>query len=197
MQSINEAKRITEKLSSDYEIVGKDWHAEEAKKFLKLLDARQAELGISKENARKAVVAFWAGNFPEALKLIWGNKVKTEKTNGAGGYQQIITYHIPGWGTYTEEYDYSFNTYLHKISLSLEDNPNPDYYLGQVFFCYLKKNGAGTDFVADQRRADHEAWFVRVAKVWNCLFVGFESRDLSTVLSPCQCKLINPIKPTK
>jgi len=194
MQSINEAKRITEKLSSDFEIVGKEWHAEEAKKFLKQLDARQAELGITKENARKAVEAFWAGNFPEALKLIWGNKVKVEKSNGAGGYTQTITYHIPGWGVYTEQYDYSgFNTYLHKISLSLEGNPEPDYYLNQVFFCYVRRKGV--DFTAEQRRADKAAWYVRVSKIWNCLFVGFETRDLSSVLSNWNCKFINPIKP--
>ena len=64
MQSINEAKRITEKLSSDFEVQGNDWRTEETKKFLKRLDVRQAELGITKEKARDAVKAFWSGNFP-------------------------------------------------------------------------------------------------------------------------------------
>jgi len=192
MQSINEAKRITEKLSSDFETQGKDWHTDEAKRFLKQLDARQDELGITKEKAREAVKAFWSGDFPGALKLIWGNKVRMEKTNAAGGIQTIITYTIPNWGVYTEVFDYSgFNTYVHKITLSLDENPEPDFYLSSVYSCYCKRKG--TDFVADQRREDAAAWKVRVSKIWNCLFVGFESRSLADVIGPYYCHLTNPI----
>ena len=200
MQSINEAKRITEKLSADFEVQGNDWRTEETKKFLKRLDARQAELGITKEKAREAVKEFWSGNFPAALKLIWGNKVRTEKQNGAGGITSTITYTISGWGTYTETIDYSgFNTYVHKITLSLEDNPEPDFYLSSVYSCFCRRKG--TDFVSDQRKADADAWKIRVAKIWNCLFVGFETRALPDVLGLYYCRMANPIEfkpvPTK
>lgn len=190
MQTINEVKQNTvENLSKDFEVRGNDWHQGVAKDFLKELDNRQRELGINKNKARAAVKAFWQGNFPEALKLIWGNKVITDKQNSDAGYKTTITYTISGWGTYTEVYEHTSAAYLHKIDLSLEQDENPDYALKAVYHCYVSKRG--TDFAGQYKSEDAAAWRSRnVATIYNFLFVGFEGRDLSISIGRehCFCK---------
>jgi len=190
MYSINETKASVSKLSSDFEVRGNDWRTSEAKNFLKELDKRQAELGIDKEAARKAVAAYWVGNFPQALKCVWGKKVIEDFQKS--GYCTTMSYTVPGWGIYTEKVDHSPNqAYVHSVDLSLEGNENPDFALKSVYHCYVPKKG--TD-MTNHMKEDSAMWRAKsVAQILNFLFVGFECRDLELCTSRGYCPCVNKI----
>ena len=179
-QMITEASDI--KLSKDWEISWTDWHAPIARDFLKKLDERASALNITKEMAENAVKDFWMGNFPKALKTIWGNKVRSTKETANGGTEETYTYIVKGYGEFTEVYKRAVNAYAHEITFHADDEDANSYDLTHIFSCTCVRKGTG-DFNNAIRTAESQAYKLRSNHILNCLFVGFAGRDLGVTLS--------------
>lgn len=177
---INEVRES--KLSKDWTITWEDWHAPIARDFLKLMDERATELSITTEMAEKAVKEFWSGNFPKALKTLWGSKVRSTKETANGGTLETYTYIVPNYGVFTETYEQSINAYSHKITFKSVDEEASCYDLNNVMSCNVSRKGAG-DFAQVVRQAEAQAYKLRSNHILNCLFVGFCGKDLSMTLS--------------
>ena len=177
---INEAQTI--KLSKDWEITWTDWHASIAKDFLKLMDERASQLNITQNMAEDAIKEFWLGNFPKALKTIWGNKVRSTKETANGGTIEIYTYIVPKYGVFTETYEQSVNAYSHKIEFKSDNEEDTCYDLNNVMSCSVSRKGAG-DFAQVVRCAEAQAYKLRSNHILNCLFAGFAGKDLAVTLS--------------
>ncbi len=177
---INEAQE--RKLSSGWTITWEDWHAPIAKEFLKKMDERATALNISQEMAEKAVKEFWMGNFPKALKTLWGNKVRSAREVANGGSIETYTYIIPKYGTFTETYEQSLNAYSHKIMFKSDDEEANCYDLNNVMACYCTRKGAG-DFAQAVRQTEQQSYKLRSNHILNCLFVGFAGKDLGMTLT--------------
>ena len=177
---ITEAQDI--KLSRDWDITWTDWHAPIARDFLRKMDERASALNITKELAEKAVREFWMCNFPAALKTIWKQKVHSTKESANGGTKEVYTYAIKGYGTFTETYERSMNSFSHKIEFTPENVEDACYDLTNVMTCFVSRKGAG-DFNMAVRQAEENAFKLRSNHILNCLFVGFSGRDLGVTLS--------------
>ena len=179
-ETINEARES--KLSKDWEVTWEDWHAPIARDFLKMMDERASELNITTEMAEKAVKEFWMGNFPKALRTIWGNKVRSTKETANGGTIEIYTYIVPKYGIFTETYEQSINAYSHKIEFKSFDEEKSCYDLNNVMICTCSRKGAG-DFAQVVRQAEQNSYKLRSNHILNCLFIGFAGKDLAVTLS--------------
>ena len=179
-EMINEAQEI--KLSKDWEISWSDWHAPIARDFLKKMDERASALNITKDMAENAVKAFWMGNFAKAVKIIWGNRVKSTKESANGGNKEVYTYIVKGYGVFTETYEYALNGFAHNIELHLDDEDANCYDLTHVFSCTCVRKGTG-DFNTVIRQTESSAFKLRSNHILNCLFIGFSGRDLGMTLS--------------
>lgn len=179
-ETINEAQTI--KLSKDWDVTWNDWHEEIAREFLKKMDDRASKLNITPKLAEKAVKEFWSGNFPKALKLIWGDKLRSTKEILNGGIKEVYTYIVKGYGTFIETYEQSVNAYSHKIELRLDNEEMSCYDLNNVMTCTCSRKGAG-DFAQVVRQAEAQAYKLRSNHILNCLFVGYCGKDLGMTLT--------------
>ena len=179
-QIITEANDI--KLSRDWDITWTDWHAPIARDFLRKMDERASALNITKEMVEKAVKEFWSGNFPKALKTIWGSKVRSTKETANSGTLETYTYIVPNYGVFTETYEQSLTAYSHKITFKSVDEEASCYDLNNVMSCNVSRKGAG-DFTQVVRQAEAQAYKLRSNHILNCLFVGFYGKDLAMTLS--------------
>lgn len=177
---INEAQTI--KLSKDWEVIWSDWHESIARDFLKKMDERASKLNITTKLAERAVKEFWSGNFPKALKLIWGDKLRSTKEVLNGGIKEVYTYIVKGYGTFVETYEQSVNAYSHKIELRPENEEMSCYDLNNVMICSCSRKGAG-DFAQVIRQTEQQAYQLRSNHILNCLFIGFCGKDLAMTLT--------------
>lgn len=192
MRSIYEAKE--QKLSKDFEIIGNDIHSTAARKFLKQLDERVAELKLSYEQCREAARLFKKGDFEGALKKIWGkSKIKTSKLHSQDGNIETYIYDVGGYGTFTEKFIRKGMTmWSHTITAVYKDNPSPSYSLATVIGVELKSNTR--DFDRMQELSTKESFLNRsTAAIYNILFVCMDGYDMTTVLSKYHLKLRNKL----
>ena len=189
---ITEAKS-DKKLSKDFTLIGSDSKTDIARQYLKQLDDRMQELKLSYDQCREAAKLFKHCEFEHALKKIWGNKVKYDERNEENGYRTIRTYDVPGWAIYTETIETGvLGTYSHNIRIDFESVENPEYSLSNPISIYIKSKG--TDFLAQREMANCDAFKnLSTAHIYNCLFVGFAGRDLSSALSRFHLKLSNKL----
>ena len=186
MKSIYEAKENTV-LSKDFEVVGNDIYSTQSRKFLKELNNRVAELGLSYEQCREAARLFKKCNFKGALEKIWGkSKVKTAQLHSESGANEVYIYTVTGYGEFKETISRKGITqYTHHITAKYNDNPDPSYPLATVINAASSKGSE-----KDQEIATKEAFAGRsTAAIYNILFVNMDGYDMSKVLSKYHLKL--------
>lgn len=197
---IDEAKNTPKVLSKDFEVCGNGWHKDEARKWLKTLDARAEELGLDYNQCRDAAKLWRSGEFEKSLKKIWGQKVRVTDRNEDNGYTTIREYTVKGWAVYTEIIKRSAlsGDYLHSITVHYDNLEFPQFPLTNPFYVYIKKKTTGLNsspdsFIGQQKAADSKEWEKRVAHIYNCLFVGDDVRDCAVTLSGYNIKHINKL----
>lgn len=180
-----------EKLSKDFELLKKHpLNTTVARKFLKQLDSRMLELGLTYEQCREAAKLFKTGNFEAALRKIWKGKVKVTVNHINDGSIETYIYDINGYGTFVEKIARNSKLYSHTITAKYLDNPYPSKALGTVI--EVSEKASNTDFEAVQDKANHEAFMHRsTAAIYNILFVNMDGHDMSAVLSKHNIKLKN------
>lgn len=188
MRSIYEAKE--QKLSKDFEIIGNDIHSIAARKFLKQLDERVAELKLSYEQCREAARLFKKGDFEGALKKIWGkSKIKTSKLHSQDGNIETYIYDVVGYASFMEKFIRKGSSWTHIITAKYTDNPDPSFPLATVIGTELKSSNE-----REQELATREAFAHRsTAAIYNILFVCMDGYDMTTVLSKYHLKLRNKL----
>ena len=191
MRSIYEAKET--RLSKDFELVGKSLNTDVARKYLKQLDNRMNELGLTYDQCRDAARLFKTGYFEKALKTIWGSrKVKTSTLHTGDGSTEVYVYEVDGYATFREKFQRSSTSYIHTITATYNDNPNPSKSLGTVIEVVLKANTY--DFEGMQERANRDAFKGRsTAAIYNILFTCMDGYDMSSALSKYHLKLRNKL----
>lgn len=194
MKTIYEAKDAkVKKLSKDFELIGNpstDWKTKQAKNFLNILDERVASLGLTYDQCRSAAIKFKKGDFEGALKTIWKNKLRIESKNSENGYTSTYTYIIPGYGEFIEDISRSgLGQYSHTITGNYESIPTPSYGLSKVVELWLKKSDED-----NIERSNMDLFRSKnTAAIYNILFVGFDTKDLSSVLSKFHIRLKNKL----
>jgi hypothetical protein len=180
-------------LSKDFELTKKNaLNTSIAKKFLKRLNERVLELGLTYDQCREAAKLFKTGNFEAALRKIWKGKVKVTSNHINDGAIETYTYDINGYGSFTEKIARNSKVYQHIITAKYIDNPYPSKALGTVIEVYEKANNL--DFEALQEKANKEAFLHRsTAAIYNILFVNMDGHDMSAVLSKHNIKLKNKL----
>ena len=189
MISIYEAK--IDKLSKDFEVVGADIYSDQSRKFLKELDSRVNELGLTYDQCREAARLFKKCDFKGALIKIWGkSKVKISQLHSGDGTVEKYIYTVTGYGEFTEIITRKGMTqYTHGITATYVDNPTPSYPLGTVIGTSISK---GTE--RDQEMATKAAFAGRsTAAIYNILFVNMDGYDMSKVLSKHHLRLKNKL----
>jgi hypothetical protein len=180
-------------LSKDFELTKKNaLNTSIAKKFLKRLNERVLELGLTYEQCREAAKLFKTGNFEAALRKIWKGKVKVTSNHINDGSIETYTYDVNGYGTFTEKIARNGKVYQHTITAKYIDNPYPSKALGTVIEVYERANNL--DFEALQEKANKEAFLHRsTAAIYNILFVNMDGHDMSAVLSKHNLRLKNKL----
>lgn len=182
---INEA---SERLSRDFE-VGISVLSKQTKSWLKELDAAVEKLGLDYDKCRMAARQFKKGNFEEALKTIWGNKLEVDTMKSENGGNIVVkTYTIDEYATFTEKIEYKNGSFVHTITGSYSETPTPGYSLGTVIAISGKGEPAEIELIDD--RKTREALAARnTANIYNILFVGCDIH--SKFLSKPMLKLKN------
>ena len=176
-----------QKLSKDFEIVGNDVYSTASRKFLKQLDARVEELGLTYDQCRDAAKLFKKGDFAGALTKIWGrSRVKTNQLHNDGGSVEIYVYTIDGYGEFRETITRKGLTqYSHSIHAKYDTNPCPSFPLATVIDVSLSK--ANEKY---QELMVKDAFLSRTtAAIYNILFVCMDGYDMQKVLSKYHLKL--------
>ena len=173
MKQFNEM--ITESqdlLSRDFE-VGQTPYSKQTKLWLKELDKAVTKLNLTYKQCRKAAKEFKLGNFENALKTIWGDKLDVEVINSEnGGNSKTIHYDIAGYGSFTEKIEYKNNSFFGSITGSYVNCSTPGYSLGTVITFSGKAEG-DVEIAAD--KAATQAMQTRnTANIYNILFVGLD-----------------------
>lgn len=178
-------------LSKDFELTKKQpLNTTIARKFLKQLDSRMNELGLTYEQCREAAKLFKVGNFEAALRKIWKGKVKVTANHINDGAIETYTYDVIGYGTFIEKIIRNSKHYEHTITAKYTENPYPSKSLGTVI--EVSEKASNTDFEAVQDKANKEAFLHRsTAAIYNILFVNMDGHDMSAVLSKHNIKLKN------
>lgn len=189
MKSIFETKET--KLSKDFEIIGNDIYSQQSRKFLKQLDIKMEELGLSYDQCREAAKLFKRGDFKGALIKIWGrSKVKIEQLHTEGGTTEKYIYTVNGYGEFTETITRG-RDYWHAIRARYNDDPTPSFPLATVIDLSLPLAKSNEKF---QENALKEAFMGRsTAAIYNILFVCMDGYDMSKVLSKYHVKLRNKL----
>lgn len=180
-------------LSKDFELTKKNvLNTTIAKKFLKQLNDRVLELGLTYDQCREAAKLFKQGNFEAALRKIWKGKVKVTSNHIKDGAIETYTYDVNGYGTFTERIARNSKIYDHIITAKYVDNPYPSKALGTVI--EVSERASNSDFEAVQDKANKEAFLHRsTAAIYNILFVNMDGHDMSAVLSKHNIKLKNKL----
>ena len=180
-------------LSKDFELTKKNvLNTTIAKKFLKQLNERVLELGLTYDQCREAAKLFKQGNFEAALRKIWKSKVKVTSNHIKDGSIETYTYDVNGYGTFTERIARNSKIYDHIITAKYVDNPYPSKALGTVI--EVSERAGNSDFEAIQDKANKEAFLHRsTAAIYNILFVNMDGHDMSAVLSKHNIKLKNKL----
>ena len=180
-------------LSKDFELIKKNvLNTTIAKKFLKQLNERVLELGLTYDQCREAAKLFKQGNFEAALRKIWKGKVKVTSNHIKDGAIETYTYDVNGYGTFTERIARNSKIYDHIITAKYVDNPYPSKALGTVI--EVSERAGNSDFEAVQDKANKEAFLHRsTAAIYNILFVNMDGHDMSAVLSKHNIKLKNKL----
>ena len=180
-----------EKLSKDFELVKKNpLNTTIARKYLKELDRRVLELGLTYDQCREAAKLFKTGNFEAALRKIWKGKVKVTVNHINDGSIETYTYDVNGYGTFVEKISRNGKRYSHIITAKYIDNPYPSKALGTVI--EVEERANKDDFEATQDKVNREAFMHRsTAAIYNILFVNMDGHDMSAVLSKHNIKLKN------
>lgn len=180
-------------LSKDFELTKKNvLNTTIAKKFLKQLNERVLELGLTYDQCREAAKLFKQGNFEAALRKIWKGKVKVTSNHIKDGSIETYTYDVNGYGTFTERIARNSKIYDHIITAKYVDNPYPSKALGTVI--EVSERASNSDFEAVQDKANKEAFLHRsTAAIYNILFVNMDGHDMSAVLSKHNIKLKNKL----
>ncbi len=180
-------------LSKDFELTKKNvLNTTIAKKFLKQLNERVLELGLTYDQCREAAKLFKQGNFEAALRKIWKGKVKVTSNHIKDGSIETYTYDVNGYGTFTERIARNSKIYDHIITAKYVDNPYPSKALGTVI--EVSERAGNSDFEAVQDKANKEAFLHRsTAAIYNILFVNMDGHDMSAVLSKHNIKLKNKL----
>lgn len=190
MKTININEVRDKRLSQDWEIVANDWRRDSAKKYLRALDSRMEELNLSNDTVNNAVKAFWSGDFPKALKMIWKSKVRSSSEETDGGSTMTYTYIVPGYGTFTETYVHNLANYKHTIEFEPDNADVSCYELKHLFSAVCSHKG--TTGSSQVEKANREAYKIKSIYIMNTLFVGFGCRELSSVFNTLKRK--NKIK---
>lgn len=180
-------------LSKDFELTKKNvLNTTIAKKFLKQLNERVLELGLTYDQCREAAKLFKQGNFEAALRKIWKGKVKVTSNHIKDGSIETYTYDVNGYGTFIERIARNSKIYDHIITAKYVDNPYPSKALGTVI--EVSERAGNSDFEAVQDKANKEAFLHRsTAAIYNILFVNMDGHDMSAVLSKHNIKLKNKL----
>ena len=161
----------SEKLSRDFE-VGINVLSKQTKMWLKELDAAVERLGLDYDKCRTAAKQFKKGNFEEALKTIWGNKLEVDTMKSENGGNIVVkTYTIIDYATFTEKIEYKNGSFVHSITGTYIETPTPGYSLGTIIAINGKADPSEIELVDD--RKTREALAARnTANIYNILFVG-------------------------
>ena len=161
----------SEKLSRDFE-VGINVLSKQTKTWLKQLDSRVDQLGLSYDKCRSAAKQFKNGDFEGALKTIWGKKLEIDIVKSEnGGNQTVKTYTVGEYAVFTEKIGYKNDSFVHSITGKYTEVPTPGFSLGTVINVYGKSEGSDIELIED--RKTREALSMRnTANIYNILFVG-------------------------
>lgn len=172
MKQINEMIcEASEKLSRDFE-VGKNVLSKQTKDWLKELDNAVEKHGFSYEQCRDAAKKFKLGDFEGALKTIWGKKLDIEIENSEnGGNIKNIIYTVHGYGIWKEHIEYKGESYVHIITGTYVNCPNPGYSLGTVISVHGKSIPSIIE-VTDDKMTREALSSRNTANIYNILFVG-------------------------
>jgi hypothetical protein len=158
-------------LSRDFE-VGVNVLSKQTKSWLKALDAAVEKYGLSYDKCREAAKQFKTGDFENALKTIWGNKLEVDVVKSENGGNIVVkTYTAGDYAIFTEKIEYKNGTYVHSITGRYSEIPTPGYSLGTVIAISGKAEPAEIELIDD--RKTREALAARnTANIYNILFVG-------------------------
>lgn len=189
MKSIFEAKEV--KLSKDFEIIGNDIYSMQSRSFLKKLDKKVEELGLTYDQCREAAKLFKKGDFKGALIKIWGkSKVKIEHLHNEGGTVEKYIYTVLGYGEFTESITRG-REYWHNIRAKYDANQTPSYALATIIDLALPRAKVNEKY---QELALKEAFMARsTAAIYNILFVNMDGYEMTKVLSKYHLKLRNKL----
>ena len=172
MRQINEMiNEASERLSRDFE-VGVNVLSKQTKTWLKELDAAVERYNLNYDKCREAARKFKSGDFEDALKTIWGNRLEVDITRSEdGGNITTKTYTAADYATFVEKIEYKNGTFVHTITGRYSETPTPGYSLGTVIAVSGKANQSDIELIDD--RKTHEALAARnTANIYNILFVG-------------------------
>ena len=129
MRQINEMiNEASERLSRDFE-VGVNVLSKQTKTWLKELDAAVERHNLNYDKCREAARKFKSGDFEDALKTIWGNRLEVDITRSEdGGNITTKTYTAADYATFVEKIEYKNGTFVHTITGRYSNPPTPGRY---------------------------------------------------------------------
>ena len=161
----------SERLSRDFE-VGVNVFSKQTKQWLKELDSKVEQLGLTYDQCREAAKKFKTGNFEEALRTIWKKKLEVDvqhSENGGNITRKIYT--VAEYAVFIERIEYKNGTFIHTITGSYSETPTPGYSLGTVI--YVNGKAEPHEFELIEDKAARAAFAARnTANIYNILFVG-------------------------
>ena len=143
----------------------------QTKAWLKTLDSKVAELGLSYDACRDAAKKFKTGDFEGALQTVWGKRLEVDTVKSEnGGNVTTKTYTAGDYAVFTERIEYKGNAFIHSITGKYSETPTPGYSLGTIISVSGKSDG---DIELADDRATRAALSARnTANIYNILFVG-------------------------
>lgn len=183
---VNEASN---RLSKDFE-VGVNVLSNQTKGWLKELDAAVDKYKLNYDKCRLAAKQFKQGNFEDALRTIWGNKLEVEITNSEnGGNAKTKIYRAGNYAVFTEKTIYKNTSFARTVTATYTTCSAPGYSLGTIITVNGKAEG-DVDVAVD--RASDTAFAARnTANIYNILFVGVDIP--SKFISKPMLKLKKPL----
>ena len=178
-----------EKLSRDFE-VGTNVLSNQTKEWLVALDDAVDFYDFNYDTCRQAARKFKSGDFEEALRTLWGDKLDIDVNNSAdGGDTTIKTYNVSDYAVFTEKIVYKNGSVVHSITGKYTSCPTPGYSLGTII-SFSGKSDGNLEILDDQ--LTKKALSARnTANIYNIMFVG---KDInSKFLSKPMLKLKNAL----
>lgn len=160
----------SEKLSRDFE-VGVNVLSNQTKEWLIALDNAVEFYDFDYDKCRQAARKFKLGDFEEALKTLWGDKLDVDVNNSADGGDTIIkTYTVSDYAVFTEKIIYKNGSVVHTITGKYTSCPTPGYSLGTIISFSGKSDGNLE--ILDDRLTKKALSDRNTANIYNILFVG-------------------------